>query len=224
MHARLPVFACLAAFGLVAVPSQAAAGPTITATPDNVFTPKNVIVPLNDSVSFTNSGGTHNVAWDDGKVKVSPAAEGADPPWPVTPTRGFTKPGLYRFYCTVHGGPGGLGMSGKVTVRKADGSIPVAPSITGASAVAGAGRVTLRFRSSIAGTVTGKLTRQQGRSFRTFGSVKLPLRKGSNSVTVRKTSSGKRLTTGSYRLALAFSDGVSANLATAKTLKFTISR
>jgi plastocyanin len=224
MHARLPVFACLAVLGLVAVPSQAVAGPTITATPDNVFTPKNVTVPLNDSVSFTNSGGTHNVAWDDGKVKVSPAAAGADPPWPVTPTRGFTKPGLYRFYCTVHGSPGGVDMAGKVTVRRADGSIPVAPSITGASAVAGAGRVTLKFRSSIAGTVTGKLTRQQGRSFRSFGSLKLSLRTGSNSVIVKKTSSGKKLTKGSYRVALTFSDGVSANLSTAKTLKFTLSR
>jgi plastocyanin len=224
MHARLPVLACLAVLGLVAVPSQAVAGPTITATPDNVFTPKNVTVPLNDSVSFTNSGGTHNVAWDDGKVKVSPAAAGADPPWPVTPTRGFTKPGLYRFYCTVHGSPGGVDMAGKVTVRRADGSIPVAPSITGASAVAGAGRVTLKFRSSIAGTVTGKLTRQQGRSFRSFGSLKLSLRTGSNSVIVKKTSSGKKLTKGSYRVALTFSDGVSANLSTAKTLKFTLSR
>ena len=50
-----------------------------------------------------------------------------------------------------------------------------------------------------------------------------PLRKGANSVTLRRTSSGRKLTKGTYRLVLTFSDGVS-NLTSAKTLKFTISR
>jgi plastocyanin len=223
MDARLPFFACLVVAALAVVPSQALAGPTITATPDNMFTPKNVIVPLNDSVSFTNSGGTHNVAWDDGKVRVSPSADGSDPPWPVTPTRGFTKPGLYRFYCTVHGGPGGFEMSGKVTVLNTDGSVPKPPAISRVTTVSGAGRVTLRFTSSTAGTITGRLSRKQGRSFRSFGSLKLTLRQGRNVVLVRRTSSGRKLTTGSYQLALTFADGVS-NLTTSKTLKFAISR
>jgi plastocyanin len=223
MHARLPISACLAVLALAVVPGQALAGPTITATPENVFTPKTVTVPLNDSVSFTNSGGMHNVAWDDGKVRVSPSADGLEPPWPRTPTRGFTKPGLYRFYCTVHGGPGGLDMSGRVTVLNADGSVARPPAISGATTVSGAGRVTLKFTSSTAGTVAGRLSRKQGRSFRSFGSLKLRLRKGRNSVLVRRTSSGRKLTVGSYQLALAFSDGVS-NLTTSKTLKFTISR
>ena len=43
-------------------------------------------------------------------------------------------------------------------------------------------------------------------------------------MTVKKTSAGKKLTKGSYRLVLTFSDGVSANLSTVKTLKFTLSR
>jgi plastocyanin len=223
MHARLPLSACLAVLALAVVPSQALAGPTITATPENVFTPKNVTVPLNDSVSFANSGGTHNVAWDDGKVRVSPSADGSDPPWPVTPTRGFTKSGLYRFYCTVHGGPGGFQMSGKVTVLNADGSVPKPPAISRVTTVSGAGRVTLKFTSSTAGTITGKLSRKQGRSFRSFGSLKLTLRKGRNSLLVRRTSSGRKLTVGSYQLALTFADAVS-NLTASKTLKFTISR
>ena len=223
MPLRLPVFACLAVLGLAVVPSQALAGPTITATPSNVFTPKTPTVPLNDSVSFTNSGGTHNVAWDDGKVRVSPSVDGADPPWPVTPTRGFTRSGVYRFYCTIHGGPGGFGMSGRVTVLNADGSVPKPPAISRITTVSGTGRVTLKFTSSTAGTIAGKLSRKQGRSFRSFGSLKLTLRKGRNSLLVRRTSSGRQLTAGSYQLALTFSDGIS-NLTTAKTLRFSISR
>jgi plastocyanin len=223
MHARLPFSACLALLALAVVPSQALAGPTITATPANVFTPKTATVPLNDSVNFTNSGGTHNVAWDDGKVRVSPSADGLDAPWPVTPTRAFTKPGLYRYYCTVHGGPGGFEMSGKITVLNADGSVPKPPAISRATTVSGAARVTLKFTSSTAGTISGRLSRKQGRSFRSFGSLRLTLRKGRNSVVVRRTRSGRKLTVGSYQVALTFSDGVS-NLTSSKTLKFAISR
>jgi plastocyanin len=191
-------------------------------------------IALGGDVQFTNDPadlaaaalaggpGQHNVAWDAGGFATKPSLDGLSTPWKFSRT--FAKPGLYRYFCTLHGSPGGTDMAGTVKVRRADGSIPVAPSITGASAVAGAGRVTLKFRSSVAGTVTGKLNRKQGRSFRSFGSVKLSLRKGSNSVTVKKTGSGKKLTKGSYQLALTFSDGVSANLTTVKTLKFTLSR
>jgi plastocyanin len=208
--------------GLAAFPGAALAGPTITAQPDNIFSPKNVTVPLGDSVTFTNGGGTHNVAWDDNKVKVSPSADGQDPPWTVTP-RTFTKPGLYPYYCTVHGGPGGFEMSGKVTVRNADGSVPRPPAIGRITTASGRGSVTLRFTSSTGGRATGRLTRKQGRRFRSFGSLTLSLRKGANSPKVRQTGSGRKLTVGSYRLTLTFSDGIS-NLTTAKALNFTISR
>jgi plastocyanin len=223
MRARLPLLACLAALAILAVPSQAAAGPLVTASPDNTFTPSTPTISLGDAVSFTNTGGTHNVVWEDGKVRPQPNASGLDAPWPSMPSRTFPQPGIYRFYCVVHGGPGGEGMSGRVTVRLADGSLPRAPTITRAKAVAGTGRVTFKFTSSTAGVVTGTLSRKSGRRFRSFGSLKLAMRKGSNSLVVRKTRSGRRLTAGSYQAALRFSDGVS-NLATAKTLKFTLSR
>jgi plastocyanin len=224
MRARLPLLACLAALAALAVPSQALAGPTVSATPDNVFTPGRPTVALGDSVSFTNTGGTHNVVWNDGKVRPQPNADGADT-WSFTPKRAFTQPGVYRFYCVVHGGPTSAfgSMFGFVTVLKADGTVPKAPAITRASAVAGTGRVTLKFRSSTTGVVTGKLSRKSGRRFRNFGSLRLTMRNGSDSLVVRKTSSGKRLTAGSYQVVLSFSDGVS-NLVTSKTLKFTLSR
>jgi plastocyanin len=190
-------------------------------------------IALGDTVSFTNDPavfpaagldggpGQHNVAWDLGNFPTFPSDDKATSKW--SRNYPFSKPGVYRYFCSFHGSPGGVDMAGRVTVLRADGSLPVAPSISGASAVAGAARVVLKFRSSIRGTVTGRLTRKQGRSFRSFGSLKLSLRKGANSVTVKKTASGKKLTKGSYQLALTFSDGVS-NLSTSKTLKFTISR
>ena len=87
----------------------------------------------------------------------------------------------------------------------------------------GRGSVTVRFTSSTGGVVKGRLARRQGRGFRSFGSLTLSLRRGSNSLTIKRSSSG-RLTAGAYRLALSFSDGVSSNLATARTLNFTIRR
>jgi plastocyanin len=242
---RLPLVAAPIALAL-AVASAPASGATATVginnetnryvntSPGQPASSKPVTtIALGDSVEFNNSPalfppaglnggpGQHNVAWDLGNFRTFPSDDLSTTPW--VKSYGFSKPGVYRYFCSFHGTPGGVDMAGKVTVRRADGSIPVAPSISGASAVPGAGRVVLKFRSSIPGTVTGRLTRKQGRSFRSFGSVKLSVRKGANSITVKKTASGKKLTKGSYQLALTFSDGVS-NLSTSKTLKFTISR
>jgi len=209
--------------GLVLLPGRALAAQLVTAQPSNTFTPSTQTVPLNDTVSFTNAGGTHNVGWDDRGVRTAPSIDGSDPPWPFMPKRTFSRPGLYRFYCSVHGGPGGEGMSGRITVLNANGTVPRRPAIGRIATATGRGRVTLRFTSSTSGAVTGKVSRKQGRSFRRFGSLRLTLRKGRNALTVTRVSSGKRLTAGSYRLALTFSDGIS-NLTTGKTLNFTISR
>ena len=35
--------------------------------------------------------------------------------WVVSRT--FNTPGMYRYYCDLHGGPNGVGMSGTVTVN-----------------------------------------------------------------------------------------------------------
>jgi hypothetical protein len=120
------------------------------------------------------------------------------------PTRTFSQPGVYRFYCVVHGGPGGEGMSGRVTVLNANGTVPKAPTITRAKAVAGTSRVTFKFTSSTAGVITGTLSRKSGNRFRSFGSLKLTLRKGSNSLVVKKTRSGRKLTAAGASLARAW--------------------
>jgi plastocyanin len=226
MRLRPLVPAGLAVLAVAILPAAALAGPTVVANEDSAsnrdfFTPSTPPpIPLGDSVTFTNGVGQHNVAWDAGGFPTKPNLEGTTSPW--TFSRTFTKPGVYGFYCTVHGEPH-RGMFGTVTVLLANGSTPKAPTIGRVTATPGSSQVTLRFTSSVAGTATGRLTRRQGRSFRSFGSVKLTVRKGSNSLKLKKTSSGSKLVKGSYQLALTFSDGAS-NLTSAKTLKFTISR
>src|SRR3954463_1178858 len=102
----------LAMLLVLAAPAQAA-DQTISATPSNRFIPPSVTVDLGDTVTWNNTGGFHNVAFDsDTFVQPNPASGS---PWSVSRT--FTKPGTFRFYCQVHGGPNGLGMSGAVTVN-----------------------------------------------------------------------------------------------------------
>jgi plastocyanin len=232
---RLPLVAAPIALALAAVPASAPAAVTQVGidNANNVFVSKSVTVALGDTVAvandpakFTAAGaaggpGQHNVAWDAKDFRTRPSVDGSFAPW--TEQFPFNRPGLYRFFCTIHGGPGGEGMAGRVVVRNADGSLPAAPAITRASAVRGTSRVTVKFTASVAGTATGRLTRKQGRSFRSFGSIKLTFRKGRNSVVVRKTTSGRKLTAGTYRLVLTFS-GPAAHLTSSKTLNFSLSR
>ena len=55
----------------------------------------------------------HNVVPDDGNA---PATSGAPADYPKYLSFTFANPGVYRYHCAVHGGPGGVGMSGSVTV------------------------------------------------------------------------------------------------------------
>jgi hypothetical protein len=62
-------------------------------------------------------GGDHNVAFDDNSFIQPTSPSTAN--WTVQRT--FDTPGTYRYYCQVHGGPMGLGMSGMVVVNAASG-------------------------------------------------------------------------------------------------------
>jgi len=98
-----------------------------TPTPRNVtvmvsnfqFTPREITVHMGDTVTWVNQGGFHNVAADDGTFRCSEGCGGTagDPSsaaW--TFTRTFSMVGRVPYHCEVHGGPGGVGMSGAVTV------------------------------------------------------------------------------------------------------------
>jgi hypothetical protein len=60
------------------------------------------------------SGGNfHNVHFDDNSFQMPPFADSSS--WVVSRT--FNTPGVYGYYCDLHGGPNGFGMSGTVTVN-----------------------------------------------------------------------------------------------------------
>ena len=89
-----------------------AANQTVTATSGNTFSPARVGLFTNETVTWNNGGGIHNVRFDDGSFTQPPAPSSS--PWSVMRT--FLTPAELRYYCEVHGGPGGVGMSGTVVV------------------------------------------------------------------------------------------------------------
>jgi plastocyanin len=76
------------------------------------FSPASVVVAPGASVRWTSSGGSHNIVADD-----SSYTSGA-PTSAIDFTHTFSAPGVYRYYCQVHGAPGGIGMSGMVVVAE----------------------------------------------------------------------------------------------------------
>src|SRR3954469_14498026 len=87
-------------------------GRTVAATADNTFTPKTLTIPPNTTVYFENRGLAHNVHFEDGKFQGPTNPEPT--PWRVW--RHFDEVGSYAYYCDMHGGPGGQGMSGTIIV------------------------------------------------------------------------------------------------------------
>jgi plastocyanin len=81
---------------------------------DNLFDPSAPRVPVGTTIEWSNDGRSpHTVTADDGSFDSGNQAPGA------TYRRTFPQPGVYRYYCRYHGGPGGIGMSGVIVVGNA---------------------------------------------------------------------------------------------------------
>jgi plastocyanin len=110
---------------LLAVPASAA-DQTVTATPGNTFSPEDVTIDMGDTVTWSNGGGVHNVAFNDGSYTEPPQPTASQ--WTVERT--FDTPGVFRYQCAFHG----ASMSGVVRVRDASGQVPepvdVPPGLT----------------------------------------------------------------------------------------------
>jgi plastocyanin len=81
------------------------------------YRPGSVTINAGDTVTWSQDGEQpHTVTADDGSFDSGQMAPGE------TFSMRFDSPGTYRYYCTLHGGPGGEGMSAVVTVEGGSGS------------------------------------------------------------------------------------------------------
>jgi plastocyanin len=81
----------------------------------NRFEPATLTIVAGQTVNWFWLVGSegHNVVPDDGNA---PATSGAPAGYPKYLSFTFVIPGVYHYHCAVHGGAGGVGMSGTVTV------------------------------------------------------------------------------------------------------------
>jgi plastocyanin len=104
------------AFTAIAAPDPDAANTVLVLNDGgNRFEPSSITVSVGDSVNWFWPVGSvgHNILPDDGDL---PPNSGAPADHPKFLSFRFTIPGVYHYHCTVHGGPGGVGMAGTVTV------------------------------------------------------------------------------------------------------------
>ena len=115
LRVHLSSSALVAAVTLAPVVSVAhAAEQTVTVSSDR-FAPATVTVGQGDTLRWNNTGGFHNVHFDDGSF-VQPSMPD-NTLWSAS--RAFSTPGTFAYYCEAHGGPNGFGMSGTVVVNPA---------------------------------------------------------------------------------------------------------
>ncbi len=85
----------------------------------NTFTPSKITVVRGTMVVWTNQGGAaHTVTADDATYDSKTLAPNA------SFSHTFTEPGVYPYYCQIHGGAHGEGMSGAIIVTDTAGATP----------------------------------------------------------------------------------------------------
>jgi plastocyanin len=97
--------------GIGAAAPQQAAAPVIIAIQVLQFVPPDITVPVGARVAWVNDGGRHQIVADDGSFK-SPQLTTAQQKFVYQ----FRRPGVFLYHCYFHGGAGGKGMAGVVTV------------------------------------------------------------------------------------------------------------
>jgi plastocyanin len=90
------------------------------------FSPATLTITAGDTVTFTNQGGFHNVAADNGSFRCAQncIGSGGDPDstlWSSTVT--LASPGTVGYHCEIHGAAG-QGMFGTITVEPAPPIVP----------------------------------------------------------------------------------------------------
>lgn len=109
-------------------PPAFAASQTVRATAFSTFVNQDVTIAPGETVTWSNEGGSHNVHFDDNSfvMPMSPSSS----LWSVSRTFGPVE-GTHRYYCDLHGGPNGAGMSGTVVVSASGGGPSPSPAPPG---------------------------------------------------------------------------------------------
>lgn len=100
-------------------------GDAVVEVRNNEFIPAEVTVPVGGTVVWVLREGTHSVTADDGAFEQPLGANWL--PFILT----FNTAGEYSYYCSAHGAPGGVGMSGRVHVIEGNESTLHLPSLWG---------------------------------------------------------------------------------------------
>lgn len=90
------------------------------------FEPPTLTIAPGDTVRWRNTGGTHNVVADDGSFGNGDPSSAT---W--TYSHVFNLAGEYGYFCAPHGGPGGIGMAGRIRVEPATSGFAINSGIGG---------------------------------------------------------------------------------------------
>ena len=212
--------ALLAGLGLAVLPAEAA-DQSVSVSSD-VFSPASVTVNVGDTVTWTNTGGRHNVHFEDGFVDPDPASTST---W--TAQRTFDTVGTFDYYCDVHRDEG---MAGTVTVLAAGTIAPppgappppgggpapgpdrTKPAVTGFTIKSKRFRVTkakrpFSFRVSETASVKLVISRKVKKRFKVRGTLtRRGLPAGEHTIAFKGRLAGKKLPPGVYRASITATD------------------
>lgn len=130
---------------------------TITVT-DNQYTPANVTAQPGDTIVFNLTGlGSHPTVSDNGDWATLRLDAGRR-----TNSVVLTTPKVYPYFCSNHGGPGGIGMSGRITIQGATGVRPelIRPELSAfpnPTSTARHGEVTISFNPKATAAVDARI-------------------------------------------------------------------
>jgi plastocyanin len=142
-------------------PASAAEHAVSIPSDSNTFSPKEVTVAVNDTVTWTdNSVAPHSITAENGAFDWPPGCSssntGACMKFNDKFSFTFRATGTYRYYCKIHGGPSGVGMSGVVTVQ---GTSPtVLPTTTAPTTTAAPTTTVPRTTTTVKATTTTSST------------------------------------------------------------------
>ncbi|KAA9331180.1 T9SS type A sorting domain-containing protein [Adhaeribacter soli] len=111
-------------FALLLAGWQASAATVTIMARNNFFSPSNVTINPGDVVMFQWEEGVHTTTSDNGAWPSLPL-DAANPTQMLN-----LGPGTYPYHCSFHGAPGGVGMSGTITVRTVSGLNDLKPVAT----------------------------------------------------------------------------------------------